>query len=329
MPARRDNFDLLRLLASLMVLWSHQHALLALPEATIPVFNSSLGLIVFFAISGYLNTRSLLRNPSWWRFLLRRGRRIYPGLLGAALFCVALGAAVTTADALSFWLAVPRFVFKNATVLFGIDYKLPGVFESNPYPGAVNGSLWTLPIEVKFYIYLAIIAVAVRYRLPLFLGAVLAVLAAVLIWFQMTSRNVGAAYSEQFAVVFAAGCALALLEQARGPMVAAVSLAGLAIAAWLMGGAAALLPATALAVIVLGKLPSPAWLRPPLDISYGVYLFAFPVQQVVAGLAWPFWPSLALSTLATLALGIVSALCIERPALRGTRRNTKVIEKPA
>lgn len=326
--ARADNFDLLRLLASLMVLWSHQHALLAVPEASVPVFNSTLGLIVFFAISGYLNTKSLLRNPSWWRFLVRRAYRIFPGLLGAAVFCVALGAVLTTSDFLTFLSAVPRFVFKNATVLFGIDYKLPGVFESNPYPGAVNGSLWTLPIEVKFYIYLALIAVAVRYRWPLFLGSMLAILLAVLIWFQVTSSDTQVAFSHQFAVVFAVGCLLALLERYRGLPIAAAILMVLAGAAWLAGGAAALLPATALIVVVLGKLGSPMWLRPPLDISYGVYLYAFPVQQFVAGLGLTFWPSLALSTSATLVLAVASAIFIELPALqRRLRAIPKVREQ--
>jgi peptidoglycan/LPS O-acetylase OafA/YrhL len=327
---RADNFDLLRLLASLMVLWSHQHALLAMPEASMPVFNSNLGLIIFFAISGYLNTGSLLRNPSWWRFLVRRAFRIFPGLLGAAVFCVALGAVLTTSDALPFWSVVPRFVLKNTTILFGIDYKLPGLFEANPYPGAVNGSLWTLPIEVKFYIYFAILAVAVRYRPPLFLGAMLAILFAVLSWFQLASDDGYAAHPQQFAVVFVTGCVLALLERARGMLVAAAALILVASVTWIAGGAAALLPGTALAVILLGKLGSPAWLRPPLDISYGVYLYAFPVQQVAAGIGWAFWPSLAISTCVTVALAIASAVWIEKPALRkSSLAATKVMEQVA
>ena len=87
-------------------------------------------------------------------------------------------------------------------------------------------------------------------------------------------------------------------------------------------------PGTALAVVLLGKLGSPAWLRLPLDISYGVYLYAFPVQQFVAGLGLTFWPSLALSTSATLVLAVASAIFIELPALqRRLRAIPKVREQ--
>jgi peptidoglycan/LPS O-acetylase OafA/YrhL len=313
--SRSDNFDLLRLLAALMVLWSHQYALLGVPEPSIVFFNSGLGLNIFFALSGYLNAKSILRTPAWWQFLFRRARRIYPGLLGAALFCAALGFAVTTSDAATFWTQVPKFIFKNVTILFGIDYKLPGVFEANPFPGAINGSLWTLHIEIKLYIYLAIIAVTVRYKPPIFLGVLLAVFVGLLIWFQITSGNVETSYTQKFAVVFVAGCLLAVLEHIKGSTFAALGVLGLAAVAWLCGGPASLLPGIALMIALLGKLKSPVWMRPPLDISYGVYLFAFPIQQVVASFGLSLWPSLGLSLISTLACAVLSAICIEQPAL--------------
>jgi peptidoglycan/LPS O-acetylase OafA/YrhL len=79
--------------------------------------------------------------------------------------------------------------------------------------------------------------------------------------------------------------------------------------------AVALLPVFALATILIGKIGPPVWLRPPLDISYGIYLFAFPVQQLIASYGLSLWPSMALSLAVTTPLAILSAIFIEQPAL--------------
>lgn len=313
---RRNSFDLLRLAAALMVFWSHQFALMGVPEIYSPVFNGWLGVHIFFAISGYLNVQSVLDNPSWWKFLVRRARRIYPALVGLSVFCIVLGLAVSTVSPDIFWARVPTFVLKNSTILFGLQYSLPGVFEGNPYPSAMNGSLWTLPSEIKLYIYLAIVAVAVRYRPILLLVALAAFFVGLLIWFQVTTKNVETAYFSQFAVVFLAGALFALIERIHGIPAALLVTMGLAAMAAITSPAVAMLPAIALAAILLGRMQSPAWLRPPIDISYGVYLYAFPVQQLIASYGLPFAASLLISLFATLALAATSALLIEQPALR-------------
>ena len=69
-------------------------------------------------------------------------------------------------------------------------------------------------------------------------------------------------------------------------------------------------------VIAVGCINLPKWLRPPLDLSYGVYLYAFPVQQISTMLFTDFWPALAFSVVITFALALLSALLIERPALK-------------
>jgi len=313
---RLGCFDVLRLIAAFMVLWSHQFAMNGIPETGLWGENpGGLGVFIFFAISGYLNTRSLIGGRSWWRFLIRRARRIFPALIGVALFCVLIGAFLTTAGP-EFWAKVPDFVFRNSTLMFGIRYVLPGVFEHNPYPGAINGSLWTLPIEIKLYIYLAIIAVIVRYRPALLLAALLAIFIGCLVWFHITSAAVQTAYSQKFAIIFISGAAFALAERRWGLTTAIVASIGLAAATAMTTSAVAWLPSFALAAILLGKMQPPRWLQPPLDISYGVYLFAFPIQQVIAGHGLSFWPSLALSITATTALAILSAIYIEQPALQ-------------
>src|SRR5215469_17920502 len=202
MSFRAGSFDLLRLAAALMVLWSHQFAMTGVPETTVYGTNpGGIGVYIFFAISGYLNAQSLLRGQSGWRFLLRRARRIYPALVGLAVFCVLVGAFFSAAGS-AFWAKVPDFLFRNSTVLFGIRYTLPGVFDGNRLPSFINGSLWTLPNEIKLYIYLAIFAVVVRYRPLLLLAALLAVFLSYLVWFHVTSTTLETAYFPKFAIIF-------------------------------------------------------------------------------------------------------------------------------
>lgn len=313
---RVGSFDLIRLIAALMVLWSHQFDLMKLPEPPLlGTTASEIGVFIFFAISGYLNTGSLLRGASWWRFLVRRARRIFPALVGLAVFCVALGAVLTTAAPGTFWARVPDFLFRNSTVLFGIRYTLPGVFESNPFLGAMNGSLWTLPHEIKLYIYLAIIGALVRYRPDWLLGVLGAMLVGFMVWFCLTTKNPIEAYFQKFAVLFITGAVLALLERRWGWWPAVATLAAAALISGATMAHVGWLPAMALAFVWLGRLETPAWLQPPLDISYGVYLYAFPLQQAGMMLGMTFWPSLALSLVATTAMAVLSALFIEQPAL--------------
>jgi peptidoglycan/LPS O-acetylase OafA/YrhL len=94
-----NAFDLVRLIAAGLVLWSHQHALMGLPEPSIQALQASvggLGLYIFFAVSGYLNTLSLAQHRSVRVFLLNRVLRIYPALAACVLFTVILGLFVTT-----------------------------------------------------------------------------------------------------------------------------------------------------------------------------------------------------------------------------------------
>lgn len=324
MAARTGSFDLLRLIAAFMVLWSHQFALLGVAETF--VFGTSpagIGVDIFFAISGYLNAQSLLRGQSGGKFLIRRARRIFPALVGLAVFCVLIGAFLTTAGS-AFWAKVPESLFKNSTVLFGIRHTLPGVFEGNPYPGAMNGSLWTLPIEIKLYIYLAILAVAVRYRPASLFALLLTVFLGFLVWFHVTSKTIETAHFQKFSVIFISGALFAVAERHWGFVTATIVLVSLSVATAISTSAVALLPALALAAIFIGKIEPPVWLQPPLDISYGIYLFAFPVQQLIAGYVLPFWPSLALSVAATTALAILSAVLIEQPAIK--RRATAIAQ---
>lgn len=333
---RDNNFNLLRMLAALAVLLSHSFPLALGPQAVEP-FKASLGMTlgtlavgIFFTISGYLVTASLVSRPSLADFALARARRIYPGLWVAIVLTVfVLGAGFTTL-ALADYLGHPRtwfYVLKNGTLLFGFVDRLPGVFTDLPYPGVVNGSLWTLPIEVRLYVSLIVLQAALlwwRRRRPAApLGPVVAALAlgcvSAVAW-----QGEEASSALRFSALFFVGAALQLYRQHvaftyRGLAVASALLALCSLSVDLF--AAAFVSAGAYAVLCLAYLPGGGLRRYNRlgDYSYGLYIYAFPVQQLVVaaspgiGVAALF----GISAACTLVLAVLSWHLVESPALRG------------
>jgi peptidoglycan/LPS O-acetylase OafA/YrhL len=313
-----NAFDLIRLVAACLVLWSHQHALMRLPEPGVAALHASvggLGLYIFFAVSGYLNTLSATRHRSVPAFLLNRALRIYPALVVCVVFTVVLGLVV--ADDLRAFISpkLLSYVLKNSTLFFGIRDGAPGVFEGNAFPDALNGSLWSLPYEVKMYVVLALSLAVARYSLaaPIIAFAVAGGLTAIGILPTLPEVS----FWPVFAALFLAGAFVASVQLltnlpisicAIGAVALAFAGLGQSLLAWEL-----LLTA---AVIAIGCFALPKWLRPPLDLSYGIYLYAFPIQQLSAALFAEFWFALAFSATLTFALALMSALFIERYALR-------------
>ena len=321
----------MRLLAAYLVLWSHQHALNGFSEKAIPLIGSSgtLGVYIFFAISGYLNALSIVRSRSIGIFITNRFLRIYPALAVSALFCVVLGAFVSRYGLMDYLIpaggsffdrtAPGSFLWRNSTLLFGIDYQLPGVFESNPYPKAVNGSLWTLPYEVRLYIFLAIACLLCGFHsrilaIVVFCGfAVLAISGLFVpllpLWFEK--------YGTTFAIVFCSGGLLALVQVEKGIRPAFAVLAAFAALLVVCGHPeTAALVAIAPICVALNYVRLPAFSSPKLDISYGVYLYAFPIQQLTANVSNSFWVRLVLAAFIATLLGILSAKLVEQPMLK-------------
>jgi len=152
--SRQNAFDFLRVAAALAVLLSHSFPIVGLQEPT-PVAGLTMGKLavaVFFAISGYLVCQSWQTDPHVGRFAARRALRIFPGLLVMLLLTVlVLGPALTEVRLSEYFGAGAT----RKSLLYGAlglgSFPLPGLFEHNPMPGGVNGSLWTIKYELLMY----------------------------------------------------------------------------------------------------------------------------------------------------------------------------------
>ena len=162
---RDNNLNFIKFVAATMVLMSYSFALFTGDASTEPwrkTLGMSMGGVVvdiFFCASGFLVAGSLIASQIARDFLAARALRIYPGLWVALLLVVLImGPLVTTHPNGIFFGSTEtwKHLARNAVMVFGGAFQLPGVFEQNPWKGAVNGSLWTLPYELRAYLALAL-----------------------------------------------------------------------------------------------------------------------------------------------------------------------------
>ncbi len=331
----RNSFNALRLFAAFLVFHTHHYALNGLNEPRVPWFDTSysgLGVGAFFAISGYLVTKSAYRDPLIWSFLWKRALRIMPGLTVNVLFTVALGAAFTTLTLADYFSSdvTQTFMFRNILIPFNDPrYVLPGVFETNPAFG-VNGSLWTLPYEISLYFVIGMLFFCARSDVmrtmiaTLFLGASFVLMLiehyypganlTFFTWNWLTSRQFGIA-----GLLFFYGALVALASKTRSLL--SIAHATGAVCVFLAWGDASLVAAyLALGAFAISFGESKIARLPARlgDISYGFYLYAFPIQQASVSLIGTGHPriSYAVALICSVLLAIASWWLIERPFLQ-------------
>jgi peptidoglycan/LPS O-acetylase OafA/YrhL len=158
--SKKNNFDFIRFVAAVLVIFSHAYPIAngnhgSEPFGLLTKGQSTFGhlaVITFFIISGFLITQSFDRSKDLLLFIKARILRIFPGLIIAVLLTVfILGPVFTTLPLRDYFYNVRTIEYLKTISLYWIQYDLPGVFEKNIYPVAVNGSLWTLWYEFFFY----------------------------------------------------------------------------------------------------------------------------------------------------------------------------------
>ena len=292
---RTNNLDFLRLVGALTVVLGHAYHLLGAGQYTPGILGypvQAIGVIIFFSISGYLITASWTRSRDIVSYTASRVLRIFPALVVVVvLSAYVMGPLVTTLPT-GAYLTDPGTANYLRNIIMEPVYFLPGVFGDLPYPNAVNGSLWTLPAELFCYIVVPIALLVPRVARPL---VVLALLVVSLLYARTAAPDSAILYGTRVVdaagmwVFFAAGSLLRLgHERFAGLFRTDVAVGLVALYVTVLG----ILPTQALewswlvfpyVVLTVGLASTPVLRRSARfgDLSYGIYLWAFPVQQVV------------------------------------------------
>lgn len=331
-PAR-NNFNAIRLTAALGVIVSHGLQLSSgdpSREILAGVTYYNLGqhaVNVFFVLSGFMVTASLLRSESLVDFVTARVLRIYPGLIVAALALVFVaGPLVSGLPAAAYFADGTTYTFLLKSTLAPTGHgTLPGVFVANPVPDLVNVPIWTIKYELACYGVLAALSVFGALTRPrLTVCGMLAVAAlTTAVFAREGTEHVPHSLDHlaRFWFCFSFGAGLYLLRD-RVPLRLSV-LVVLAMAWWITAGSPLERLASALATgygaFWLAALPLGGLRRLTnrIDLSYGVYIFGWPVMQAV--LRWH--PDIGLpgleacSLAAVLVLAAGSWFLVEKPCL--------------
>lgn len=333
-PDYSNNFDALRVFAALMVIHGHGWALSGeSPSGLWGVPFARVGLDIFFSISGYLIISSWVRNPQFVSFLVKRVMRIFPGLIACVLLTtLVLGPAMTSIPLKEYFISAQTVGYLSNIVFFGQLY-LPGLFTGLRDGGAVNGSLWSLLPEFACYLSIPLFAfIAARYRTFALITAAVICGSIGLAMFYGRSEPIIVSFYRldlRYALVevpfFLVGAALYRLDQRYGELFWRADLCLLFFCGnylitayfdwWNIPFEWLTLPYM---VLAFGRMSMPLLHRASRfgDLSYGLYLYAFPVQQAVMAI-WPnaHYPVL-LCTMLTVPLALLSWHLVERPALR-------------
>ncbi len=352
---RANSFDLVRLVAALAVLLSHMEpAYFGRAEDSVRAWFHFEGLggfavDVFFAISGYLICGSLLRDDGLAAYARRRAARILPGLFGCIAFCVCAGAFFTEQTLLEYLSSWQLVKFLLNALIFPLTFVPTTAFCNPAFGCGFVGPFWTLAYEVVAYTLLAVafaslpkvkgafttaftvavagivaLALAVQIESHLVATHELAVPVRDLTLIRMDSQTLSL-----LGGLFFVGALLRIAGEAvlklRWTLLAFIALL---LTRWTnaMTFAIVAILAIPIAAITIARMPSRAsrWLTERLgDLSYGIYLYHYPVLVMVWMTLWPAtgpWLAAAVAVTIIFALAFGSYRVIERPAMSRARQ---------
>lgn len=334
---RENNYNVLRMIAAAAVMYGHMYVLIG---SSAPVLYAnevnSIGFKMLMVLSGYMITQSCIYDSKVSRYAIKRVFRLIPALLFFSLAVIfIIGPVFTTLPMAEYFkhYYTRRYLYN---VVLNPQYQLPAVFETNPYPYVVNGSLWGLPVEVSCYVLIYIILkllCKVPWRKIIFSVIVVGICAMQVCrivffptasyvfwgtdWFQAFVLYpyffIGALYAvtnlKTYCNVQSAFVMLLVSVMFRSDVYAVNEVLAMIVLPY--------------AIISFGEYGKPLfadWFK-KMDITYGIYLWGFPVQQIVIKIimvdmqySMNVNAIFVISYAFTVLLAVVTWYIIERPA---------------
>lgn len=326
--SRQNNFDIIRLIFAFLVLFGHSFPISGnggdpITAVILPYVGDWIGGIAvdgFFAISGFLVTGSFMQRGAI-EFFASRVLRIYPGVLFSCFVMVfVIGPMSVSVSIPEYFSAKPWYFFSNS-LLWDWTVNLPYAFSGNPFSGATNGSAWSLPVEIRCYfltltlgffgIFDSRIRANVAWTILLFLVYIVPNKLP-LIMFNDENRNIGCFLYYIIGSLFWINRSIISLSWILSAVLIFAS-----VVAWKLGYLYYILPACYVYffLMIVYKTPTIS-LKKFGDISFGVYLYAWPIQQLVWSQGQGAYMNVLLSTALVIPISYISWHYIEKPTLK-------------
>jgi len=333
LAARANHFNALRLFLAAAVCIDHAWVITTGDPASEPIrlFGLTAGWLAvngFFVLSGLLIARSLDRKGFSLSYVAARALRLYPALIAlTALATFVIGPLMARG---TYWSDPGLFTLMIEALHFGDTAGGPvGFAANNPIPQEFSSPLWTLRYEVLCYVLAPFALLFGTIRKPLVMLALVAGLGVAVAIIEPFDPRIDLPPSlvSALRLGFAFGVGMAIWSARKWitpNWKLAAGGAGLFLISGLSGYAIDATATLALAGLILwlGLLPAqPSRLRDETDISYGLYIWHFPVMQILEARMDDPSPllMLALGVSITAVVSYTSWRLVERPALRFKR----------
>ena len=329
-PDRDNNFNFLRLVLALLVILSHSPQLIDGNESREPLARlvefTSLGKLAvecFFLLSGYLIVQSWVQSPQIGSFLKKRILRIYPGFVVASLFCAFVVGPLG---------AQPEQYFKTfwyggfvKSVVFLKIPEVPDVFQGQPYP-SVNGSMWSISLEFTCYLFVLVLGSIGIFRRKIFWLFLSIGLYGVVLYALPGSPGKNFSLDDPLfrlaAFFLMGGCFFLYREfifyKFRWAIICALIILSCVLVAKIHYLIFAVAGAYLLFYLAFTPFNFLERFRKIPDVSYGVYLYGWPVQKLIL---W-YFPATSptalfiVSAMMSLLLGAASWYAVEKPFMK-------------
>lgn len=338
---RNNNFNFLRLFFAFLVIGSHSTELIdgnrhreLLTSLFHTVSFGELAVDGFFLLSGYLIIQSWLRKPRLGIYLKKRVLRVYPGYLVAALVCALIVGPLGSSNWQTYFANLHPLALIRSLLFLKLP-AVPAVFAGRPYPD-LNGAMWTITFEFRCYLLVCALGVfgLARFRwMWLILAIATNALPGLVVWsvehLSKISHPVGSLIFSDPALwtrlcgFFSAGVCFYLWKD-KIPLRTKWALASFGLLLLLLGWpetaerGLATVGAYFLFWFAAQPFPLLSRFRKSVDISYGVYLYGWPIQML---LLW-YWPNLSpwglfgVSSVLAASVGFLSWHWVEEPCLK-------------